>query len=578
MLKKEGIVLEDESISEEERVIRNFLVSPSRMGGELMILRGVWGVGKTHLLQHVLADLDRNKKPNSKLHHAWVSLFGVESMEEITHRLCFEQWKFFEKNSDYQPLLRDITKDIGSFLGKYTGGAGSKTIKSFALSRFKDQILCFDDLERKSEKLSVKSVIGIIDHLKNSLNAKIIIIVNDGQLEKSDIEVIEKYREKVVDITLTLQRSPQDSILLFQSELEEIDADFIKKNITKLEISNLRTIQKIIRYFKAIKPFIKELDLPYQESFIRNAIFLAWVHDNPFDDRVPSLSFVKEGRKFYQMTSASSISDSDSDESKREETWQNVLSEHSFFWDEKRDAPILGLVENGFLNTVQMTSAVENIKQTLKREGLKLQYEKAWDLFHENFHINYEDVLEGLYQGTLDALNLIEIRNIDSVINILRSCDQNDRADTLLEYVQRDIVDNKKYLSSAKEDREYLNYKDSKFRALIERSVNELEADIVNKLSIASIVERNGWNTQELDFLDQKTEEDFINFFTSVERDVHRYIEPLLGWRNTTHGDKSDVMRKIAGVVESALIKIGEKHPLQKLRLFRYRLNFSTSD
>ena len=106
-----------------------------------------------------------------------------------------------------------------------------------------DYLICIDDLERKSEKLSMSTLLGYVSNLSESSNCKVILIFNDDTLSDKDKEEIDRYREKVIDLELEYSPNPINNIdIEFSSHLCR---DLICKIFKPEDLNNIRIIKHI---------------------------------------------------------------------------------------------------------------------------------------------------------------------------------------------------------------------------------------------------------------------------------------------------------------------------------------------
>lgn len=109
---------------------------------------------------------DKCKPKPIKKNIVYISLFGKEHYKEILEEVTLKTYNY--KKILY--FLRNLTFwkiSIGAFL------------QFFIKNDFKNLIICFDDLERKSDKLSIKDILGLINQLKEE-KCKVILISNEN--------------------------------------------------------------------------------------------------------------------------------------------------------------------------------------------------------------------------------------------------------------------------------------------------------------------------------------------------------------------------------------------------------------
>lgn len=181
----------------------------SRETSYALMITGEWGVGKTYYYKNVLVnkikakplihDQSKNYKP------ILISLFGLGSIESIqaeillallpflkdkTVKISVEFLKLFVKGFMYLKGLDSATKIIDE--------AEASFGKAKDIINYKNLVICFDDLERKSPKLDIHELIGFINQLVDNEGIKVLIIANEKKTEK-DFPVL---KEKVIGVSV----------------------------------------------------------------------------------------------------------------------------------------------------------------------------------------------------------------------------------------------------------------------------------------------------------------------------------------------------------------------------------------
>jgi len=110
------------SINKAQKVIESFIACNDP---EVLSIKGGWGVGKTFFWNSIIKSASSKSKNNPFTHYAYVSLFGITSLEELKATL-FEQIieksqvgkklsiKNLKKNSE--ELTKNLGKNAVSFL------------------------------------------------------------------------------------------------------------------------------------------------------------------------------------------------------------------------------------------------------------------------------------------------------------------------------------------------------------------------------------------------------------------------------------------------------------------------------
>ena len=139
----------------------------------VLCVTGEWGVGKTFLWHSVLNDL-RSSKGLDLTRYSYVSLFGLNSLDDLKSSL-FEnmEWldqdatNFAQRGKAGAKALAARAKRLSELAGAlpWVGQAFTKA-RSLYFSLIQNQIICIDDLDRRSKNLEMKDVLGLISFLR----------------------------------------------------------------------------------------------------------------------------------------------------------------------------------------------------------------------------------------------------------------------------------------------------------------------------------------------------------------------------------------------------------------------------
>lgn len=176
-----------------------------------VIISGDYGIGKTYYFKNKLFPIVRktlvpNTVNEEKYRPILISLFGIRSVEEIQKQIFLELF----------PLLKNkgvkIAADIGKSLIKVFSGldieqyVNDADTSSADIINYNKLLLCFDDIDRKSDDLQIKELFGFINNLVENSNTKVIIIANEDELrkegEKKDKDTYSVLREKVIGVSI----------------------------------------------------------------------------------------------------------------------------------------------------------------------------------------------------------------------------------------------------------------------------------------------------------------------------------------------------------------------------------------
>ncbi len=278
---------EREVIVSREEVKRRLKELLDRKEPICIVVKGEWGVGKTHLVREFFDNELKKEK------YAYISLFGKYSLEDIKSDLTLQLSKVRKFAGDLGKVLKNIRSisphfaSIGSLLSLLTS------------KEFKDVIVCFDEFERLSSNLEMKEVLGFISYLKENLNCRLILILDESKIiskkgEKHnqvpnkesgfEIEVYNQYKEKLVDYEITLNPSVEENLKILINKKPNISENFkkaIRDFAYSLDVKNIRILRRLVNTFEDFS-FIENIneikdDKDVKLNFYRRLILLSYI-------------------------------------------------------------------------------------------------------------------------------------------------------------------------------------------------------------------------------------------------------------------------------------------------------------
>lgn len=213
-----------------------------------VLLNGPWGIGKTFLIKGFIKPfIERG------LRHAYVSLYGLSSLDEIDDALFRSMYPILDNKG-----IR-IAGRAAKIIGKYFRIELDQAAKD-VLNKAKADLFIFDDLERCNIPINV--VLGYINEFVEHEDKKVIIIANEEEIKES-VEY-KRIREKLIGKALELQSAFEQALDAFLGTLESDDARrFLAKKLPTVseiyhqsELHNLRVLQQTMwdfeRFYRAL--------------------------------------------------------------------------------------------------------------------------------------------------------------------------------------------------------------------------------------------------------------------------------------------------------------------------------------
>ena len=224
-------------------------------------INGKWGVGKTYFWNEFKDKLTSKKitswykfnKKSTGQKTAYISLFGKEKISDIRTDI------FLQVISKSGHALENLKKLLKGIKVPYINTSALITLLDN--KDFKDVIVCFDDFERLSSSIKLEEVLGLISELKEQKNCKVVMILNEGELESNNKETFAKYKEKLIDYEFDYNPKPSESLDILKSKLTAFTDYPLEDYLTRHKINNIRIIDRIINAlndFSFIQPYIKD--------------------------------------------------------------------------------------------------------------------------------------------------------------------------------------------------------------------------------------------------------------------------------------------------------------------------------
>lgn len=148
-----------------------------------VMIDGEWGSGKTYFLKdslmRIMENIDNGK--NKRRKYAYVSLYGVKSIEEISKEIVFQFLgkKNKKKVENGDAVLETVSNVLTASFGVVNIDL-SKIKNILNKIEINDWLICFDDLERCS--LPVNEILGYINRLVEHNKCKVIVLANEQEI------------------------------------------------------------------------------------------------------------------------------------------------------------------------------------------------------------------------------------------------------------------------------------------------------------------------------------------------------------------------------------------------------------
>jgi len=457
-----------------------------------------WGVGKTFLWQKILGELEATNAVALK-NYSYVSLFGINSLDGLKIAIfensrstsrgagsigdrVTERWRAFIGFAKQNLGLSELLPWIGDALSK----AGP-----LYFSMVKEQVICIDDLERRSDDLEMRDVLGLASFLKEQRKCKIVFLFNNEEIGDGADE-LSRYFEKVFDIKVTFLPTPEESVSIALPDRNGTDS-LLGDCCVSLGISNIRVIKKIERAVRDIKPLLQRYHAEVTRQAIVSLTLFGWSCYQP--NLAPPLEYLRTKGRF------SVVGASRGDRFARDDAqWAGILKAYGFYLMDDLDLALLEVLESGCIDRAQIENAAEALDEKMKRSDQDDVFTNAWNLFHDTFENNEEKLVEALSTAFRHAAKTISPISFDATIRLLRELGRDDIAEELIRY----------YVDNHGEERSLWDLENHPFRgnvqdaAVIRAFANKFASfgstgDPVELLK--TIGARRSWNPEDISVL-----------------------------------------------------------------------------
>jgi hypothetical protein len=570
------------SLTNIKTVIENFITNDKN---DALVIKGKYGVGKTFHWRKWIDEASEVTKPYyegitkgggrdrkiGKPNYAYVSLFGIENLDSL-------------KNAIFNEMAG--SKNIGSFtnrsdklskkffaklekipeLQKFTGGF----LSSLAFQDVRNALICFDDIDRKSENLSITEILGLANLLREQHNCKIILILNENEL-KDEGEEFRKQIEKLIDYQIVF--APETNEILDYVFSDSFPySDFIKDCCRKLQIKNVRTFQKIHRYIEELNPHLKSLETQTIEEILQSLILFVWCHYNKEKD-VPSIEFVKDfsSVRFYlKEQNKEQISDEETE-------WTEILQKYNYRMMEELEHIILSFVENGYLNEKNFSEKVGILNQGIIQQKGQNQYSQAWKLYRSSFEDNEAEFIEQLILGFRANMKHLSIRHLDEAVSVLRELEATESANILVNEFVDNHIDNDDLIKIKGHSIDF-KAKDSYLIRKLDEKLYKFEEKRTLKEVLERVASKDSYGLADIEFLASVSVNDFYDYFKSTKPfdtylqgsgyipDLYYQIKSCLKYE----GSRDEPFKTVGLNTKRAVIKIALESRINKLRVMNW--------
>ncbi len=545
---------------------------------EVLCIRGRWGVGKTYAWKDQLKQAQAAREI-ALPRYSYVSLFGINSLDELKQAI-FESvvsLMYGLPDANLETLDAFVKSNIGQWrkltrfaqsiplIRSYIGGDASALLSFLTI---RNQIVCFDDLERRNPKLEIGDVLGLVAFLREQRACKVVLILNEGALAGEAKTTFEAYLEKVVDLSLVYGPTSAQSVQVALKGDDPVSLR-IAELCTLLGISNIRVIKKIERMVLAIQPLLAEFDEAVFRKASSSLALFCWSHDQPGE--APTLEFLitKKAKHVFGLQQNEVLPEN-------EAAWSALLEAYGYTWTDDFDLALIDGVKYGYFDPAQIAKRAQELHdRVMGTKGLG-SFEDAWSLYHDSFADNQNEVLDDIYTSFMSNFKYITPVNLNGTVTLFKALGRQAQAIEMLNHYVNNRIEPRSFF-----DLEEIPFSDHITDPDVKQAFGEKYAALEERLDLQAMLlkVKDSLNDEMLADLATVSVAEYRKAFKETNgKHLRKMVAGVLQFDRIVNA--SAEMKEVSKRAKEALKLIGAESPINAYRVAKYgvRVEVSSED
>ena len=420
----------------------------------------------------------------------------------------------------------------------------------------KDQLICLDDLERSGDGLKQRDVLGLASSLKEQRNCKVVLLLNDEEMDAAEKLEFERQLEKVVDISLVFDPNPQEAADIAFSGGTDLEA-LLRDRVAQLGIVNIRVIKKIERMAIRLQSMLRDFPTSVQEQAISAVALGGWSVLQPGD--APTLAVLTTyNRTISQMNAGKQ------EENVEQPDWMSLLVEYPFAYADRFDCCVFDGVKKGYFDEPLLIETAKEAQVQLEGGRRDNSYTRAWDQYWHDLSVDDDKLLGDIFEGAMANLGSINPTEINGTAQLFRESGCDDKADSLIDA----------YVSARDEEKAFFDLSNHIFMAreipdprLVEKFAAKHATFVDSRDPRQVIVDASGeggWNDDDIVLLASLTAGQLVAVFEGIKGpDLRRSIK----FTHMLSRSGSEGAERLKSTLADAMKEIAESSPQRRRRL-----------
>ena len=290
-----------------------------------------------------------------------------------------------------------------------------------------------------------------------------------------------------------------------------------------LGIVNIRTIKKIERSALRLMEALEKYDPRVFSQALRSVTLFQFAKLQPGE--APTLDFIRSTNPYEAVLAHDN-------QALPNPEWRSLLQSYGFSHCDELDAVIMRGIERGHYDTAQLDAEALKLEEQFKRKDEDNSFSEAWDVYHDSFDDNAEEVLQRIVAAVTATPNSITPTNLSGSIRLLKDLGWSGDISALI----------RNYVESRQAGRDFWNLADQPFgddvtdpdvRAAFDAKLATFEETRDATAILLELGKGNGWSRSDLAFLATQSAETFYSIFKAARgKELHRILRGALMFRN----------------------------------------------
>lgn len=538
----------------------------------VVALVGNWGVGKTYLWDKIRKEnIERLAQVRPK--YAYVSLFGARNAADIKVSI-FAAIEDINPSPPNSALAKPISpgsslfsrisqSKLAQFIagrkgqidtastamgakGKIVAGVVGTIIDVLQFRTVRNILICLDDFERVNSTLGPSEVLAIVNELATERKCKVLLLMStESGMSAEAKKELGVYREKVIDKEIAL-----DPEIDYACQAAIPDANIrqlLRPHILALGLKNIRVIRKLRATIEEISDRTQISLNAETPTVFASASVLLYCH-LVRQDKIPTVEDVMS----IGYISALGGEQLPPDKAATVDFLRNLGWTHP----DECDKLLAQIITRGSCDWSALKQAIEDHSTNVETGRKEEAFRNLWSEWRSQFRNSQQsaEFVQKIYATTNSAIDIVGAHQIQDVVHILRSMQENQIAEDLLDIWKAAHGNNPASLN-LRDIEMFGRLRDEDFREYLIAQAGQLP---VPQKDISEILSRMGehesWGSGDIEFLASASTEDYVRAF----RTTPNLLVVLRGWRQYVKSDPPDAFRRqIKETVSLALTQIG---------------------